>query len=461
MMGSYKKNRKRFGKRYSWRECQIRTKSRHLKGRIFRHVSFFCGIPIFLTLLFYQGTGGDSYPHGVAGKPVALTYAAADNIRPIEKSDVQQMLNGERFVNLEKKSLDVYYLGKPYHIDTSLDIPLQQYLQGKLNRTTSRYIGIVVMDPADGRILSMIGYDKNNSQRNPCLNNEYPAASIFKIITAAAAIETNGLEADSPLFYNGRKHTLYRSQLKDRKNRWTRKISLQDSFAQSINPVFGKFGARDLGKSVLEKYAAAFGFNRKIDFELPMTPSVVTISDEPYRWAEIASGFNRMTTLSPLHGALIAATVLNEGKLIEPTIIEKVIDGDGRTIYRGHSETLSQAITPGASEIVHQLMRATVRSGTSRESFRGYRKDRVLSKLIIGGKTGSISNKTQDARFDWFVGFAEEKDGPKKLAVSVVVAHEKYIGIRAGRYARMAIRHHFRDYFSKQVATSKKTPKSS
>jgi len=461
MIGSYKKNRKRFGKRYSWQAHQIRTNRRSLKGRILRQVSIFCGIPIFLTLLFYQGTGGDSYPHGVAGKPGNRTYAAADNIRPIEKSDVQQMLNGVRLVNLEKKSLDVYYLGKPYHIDTSLDIALQQYLQRKLNRATSRYIGIVVMDPVDGRILSMIGYDKENSQRNPCLNNEYPAASIFKIITAAAAIETNGLEADSPLFYNGRKHTLYRSQLKDRKNRWTRKITLRDSFAQSINPVFGKIGARDLGKSVLEKYAAAFGFNRKIDFELPMTPSVVTISDEPYRWAEIASGFNRMTTLSPLHGALIAATVLNEGKLIEPTIIEKVIDGDGRTIYRGHAESLNQAITPGASEVVHQLMRATVQSGTSRKAFKGYRRDRVLSKLIIGGKTGSINNKTQDARFDWFVGFAEEKDGPKKLAVAAVVAHEKYIGIRAGRYARMAIRHYFRDYFSKQVATSKKTPKSS
>ena len=57
-------------------------------------MSIFCGIPIFLTLLFYHGTGGDSYPHGVAGKPDALTYAPAGKIRPIDKSDVQQMLNG-------------------------------------------------------------------------------------------------------------------------------------------------------------------------------------------------------------------------------------------------------------------------------------------------------------------------------------------------------------------------------
>jgi beta-lactamase class D len=106
-------------------------------------------------------------------------------------------------------------------------------------------------------------------------------------------------------------------------------------------------------------------------------------------------------------------------------------------------------------------MRATVRSGTSRKAFKGYRRDRVLSKLIIGGKTGSINNKTQDARFDWFVGFAEEKDGPEKLVVAAVVAHEKYIGTRSSRYARMAIRRHFRDYFLKQAAVSKKASKSS
>jgi len=412
-------------------------------------------LPAVFTFLCYQFTGGDIKPHGKAEKPAGdLTVASVNNTPSIDKAHIQQMLSGMHLVNMQKKSLEVHYLGESYRIETSLDVPLQQYMLTKLKRSTSRYIGIVAMDSTTGRILSMVGYDKNDDVNNPCLDNRFPAASVFKIITAAAAIETTGLDADSQMTYNGNKYTLYRSQLKDRKNRWTRKISLQDSFAQSVNPVFGKLGARELGKSILEKYAEAFGFNRKITFELPISPSVVTISNEPYRCAEIASGFNRLTTLSPVHGAIIAAIMLNHGRLIEPTIVEKVVDGHGRTVYRGRSETLNQAITPEASEVVHQLMRATVRSGTSRKAFRGYRRDRVLSKLIIGGKTGSINNKAQDARIDWFVGFGEEKDGPKKIAVAVVVAHEKYIGIRAGRYARMAIRYYFRNYFSRQVATS-------
>ena len=75
---------------------------------------------------------------------------------------------------------------------------------------------------------------------------------------------------------------------------------------------------------------------------------------------------------------------------------------------------------------------------------------RCLSRLTLGGKTGSIYNRAHDARFDWFVGFATEKKGSEKIVVAVMVAHEDYIGIRAGQYARMAIEHYFKDYFAKK-----------
>jgi cell division protein FtsI/penicillin-binding protein 2 len=379
----------------------------------------------------------------------------------IDRLEVQKLLADKRLVNLEETSFDAIFHGLPVRVDTSLDVSLQQYLQKKLKRSTSRYIGIVIMDATSGDIVSMVGYDKTDPRSNPCIDNRFPAASIFKIITAAAAVEACGFNPDSTFTFNGRKHTLYKSQLKDRRNRYTHKITLRDSFAQSINPVFGKIGARSLGKLNLEKYAEAFGFNRNIDFEIPVTPSRVTLSDEPYRLAEIASGFNRETTISPLHGVLLAAAVLNQGKLIAPTIIEKVTDEHGHVIYRSDLTTINQAVTPKATEILSDLMQATVRSGTSRKAFKGYRRDRILSKLIIGGKTGSISSKTHDARYDWFVGFAEEKQGFVKLAISVVVAHEKYIGTRAGQYARMGIRHYFKNHYSKQNTASDIARKSS
>ncbi|MDL1961273.1 MAG: PbpA, partial [Deltaproteobacteria bacterium] len=292
---------------------------------------------------------------------------------------------------------------------------------------------------------------KTNRYNNPCVDNRFPAASIFKIVTAAAAIERCNFNPGSTLKYNGRKHTLYKSQLKDRTNRYTNRITFRDSFAQSVNPVFGKIGALYLGKTVLENYAEAFGFNQNIDFEIPVAPSSIYLSDEPYQWAEVASGFNHKTTLSPIHGALITSAILNQGRLIEPTIVNQITNETGQVIYHSHLITLNQAITPKASNVVNNLMKATIKSGTCRKTFRNYRKDQILSKLNIGGKSGSIDNKAHDARYDWFVGFAEEKDGPKKFVISVIVAHEKYIGTRANQYARMAMKQYFRNYFAKKA----------
>ncbi len=131
--------------------------------------------------------------------------------------------------------------------------------------------------------------------------------------------------------FNGYKHTLYKSQLKERSNRYTNKISFKDSFAQSVNPVFGKIGVLYLGKPQLEAYGVAFGFNRRFGFEIPCAPSRLTIDDDPYHWAEIASGFNNQTTLSPLHGAILAAVPLNQGRLVEPTIVDRIVDKNGKS----------------------------------------------------------------------------------------------------------------------------------
>ncbi len=368
--------------------------------------------------------------------------------RFIGKKEVQVLLDGQSLVNLNKEIFNFNANGTQFQVDTSLDVSLQTFLLKHLNLSTSRYIGIVGMDPTTGRILSMVGFDKTDPSNDPCVDNRFPAASIFKIVTAAAAIEECGLNLNSKLTFNGRRHTLYKSQLKDRINKYTNQITFKESFALSVNPVFGKIGAHYLGKTILEDYALAFGFNRDIDFEIEVAPSQISFSDDPYQWAEIACGFNRQTKISPLHGALITAAILNQGQMVAPTIVDQIHDANGRILYRSHPMTINQAITPQASKIVNNLMKTTIQSGTCQSVFRGSNKDPTLSKLNIGGKSGSINNKSHDARYDWFVGFAEEKQGTAKIVVSAVVAHEKYIGTRASQYARMAMKHYFRNYFA-------------
>ena len=367
-----------------------------------------------------------------------------------DKQRARSLLDPGMLVNLQEADFALEAGEQRLKVETSLNPDLQRYMLKKMDRVNSRFIGIVAAEPASGRIILLSGFNKENAGHDPCLDNQFPAASIFKIVSAAAAVEQCGLTSDSEMRFNGYAHTLYKRQLKDVDNRYTNHITLRDSFAKSINPVFGKIGTLYLDKSQLQQYARQFAFNRNIDFEIAFPPSRFSIDDAPYNWAEIASGFNNTTTLSPLHGVLVAAAVVNNGKIVEPTVITRIADASGETLYRGAPKPMIQAIKPSTSAVLNDMMQATVRKGTARKIFRGYRKDRILSQLRIGGKTGSIFNRKHDLRFDWFVGFAEEIKGEKKLAVSVVVAHEEYIGIRAGQYARMVIRKHFLDYFSKR-----------
>lgn len=361
----------------------------------------------------------------------------------INRDEMRQMLDIKAFSNLRDRQLELTSGGRLVKVETTLDTGLQNYLLQAIDRINSRYVGIVVIEASSGRVLALAGYDRTDPTSNPCLRSQYPAASIFKIVTAATAVDQCGFGADSPMHYSGPKHTLYKRQLTDRVDRYTTTIPLRAAFAESINPVFGKLGELRLRRPLLEKAAATFGFNQSLDFELPIPPSRFQINDEPYNWAEVASGFNLETTLSPLHGAMLVSSVLNGGRMVTPTIIEAIRDDQGKTVYERPNPEFTRVMTPRAAAALGQMMETTIASGTARKSFRHYRQDNVLSRLQLGGKTGSIDNASHDVRFDWFVGFAKESQGEKQIAVAVMVGHERFIGIRAGEYARKALTYYF------------------
>ncbi|CAN2039914.1 Penicillin-binding protein transpeptidase domain-containing protein [Candidatus Magnetomoraceae bacterium gMMP-15] len=361
------------------------------------------------------------------------------------KQDVRFLLSGKTLLNTTQHNFNIKNKGQNLNIETSLDTSLQRYMLKKISQSYIKDMGFVAIEPSTGRVISMVGFDKTGSSENPCTQKRFPAASIFKIITAAAAIEICGLNDRSELSYNGKKYTLYRNQLNEKHTKYTNKITLADSFAQSINPVFGKLGALYLGKSVLQEYATGFGFNKEINFELNISKSVLSISDNPFNQAEVASGFNRKTLISPLHGALLACAILNNGQMPEPTIIDKITSEDGRLFYKNNFRSVNQAVSSKTCVTIKKLMNTTIKSGTCRKTFKGYNQDKILSDLSIGGKTGSINSRIyENVRYEWFVGFAEEKKGAKQIALAVFVAHDQYIGTRASHYARVAIRQYFK-----------------
>jgi penicillin-binding protein A len=444
-----------------WRAYQERLRRQHLPSRrvrLDRGGPWVVGVVLILVVMgswwvLAAGINQETAPAPVAdSEPLQQAEAARELI---EKADVHILLGQTRLVNLETQPVNVDFDGRAYQLSTSLDLGLQQYLLKRMDRVNSRYIGIVAMAPDTGRLVAMAGFNKLDPHRDPCLMADYPAASLFKIVTAAAAVEEKGYTAGSRFKFNGYKHTLYKRQLTNKTNRYTNSISLKDSFAQSVNPVFGKIGALILKGQALETYGDAFAFNRTVPFELPWPTSRLAVKDDAYHRAEIASGFNRQTTISPLHGAVIVSAVINGGKPVEPTLVDRILDDAGDPVYQAEPRFLPSAVSPKTADVLDQLMVATVVSGTAKKVFRGHRRSKVLSRLRLGGKTGSIYNRAHDARFDWFVGFATEKKGSEKLVVSVMVAHEEYIGTRAGQYARMAIEHYFKDYFARKALADK------
>ena len=392
------------------------------------------------------------------GEPAAAAKPAEP--AQLTKAEVAPMINP---VELSRSDKNIFFVDTPensYKVTTSIDIYLQEYLLAvlgrlkKQNRGKPQRIAFVVMEADTGKIIAMTGFDLGNSDTNPCMAADYPAASIFKIITASAAVEKLGYKPGTPLFFNGSKYTLYKRQLRDVKNKYTSRITFSSAFAESINPVFGKLGKNRLGREALDAYARAFGFNEQINSELPVFTGNFKTTESEYHLAELGCGFNTDTTISPVFGAMLTSAIINSGRLMAPSIVEHVTDADGKVIYKNKKATYKTPINPETASTMVALMEKTVTRGTARKSFRGFTRDKILSQLVIGGKTGSLYNREHTVKYDWFTGFGKEKKTSRKIALSIVVGHRKYIGTRASTYAKMILKEYFKTRRSLQAGNT-------
>ncbi len=336
-------------------------------------------------------------------------------------------------------------------IETSIIPELQAYLLKKVDGNVSPLVVICCLDPLSGRVLAMAESDKEGRGLRLTTELVVPAASIFKIVTAAGAMEKCGFRPGASFCYNGRKHTLYKSQLKDKRNRWTQTVTLEEAFAESINPVFGKIGVNCLKRRGLLELAARFGWDRDIPFEWHVERSVIEIDDDPYNWAEVASGFNKRTRISVLHGALMMAAVVNDGVMMRPSFIDKISNEKDGILYQSSFGPFLKPVSSTTAKGLQEMMKRTITNGTARRAFYGWRRDRILKDLEIGGKTGTIDSPDNEYRYDWFCGFARQKLGSRTLVVSALVVHHEVLGFKAAKLAKMAIRKYFEIIKSKEA----------
>ncbi len=152
------------------------------------------------------------------------------------------------------------------------------------------------------------------------------------------------------------------------------------------------------------------------------------VTESDYHLAELGCGFNRQTRISPMFGAVMVTAVLNQGHILLPRMLDRVELPDGTRVYTGKKQVYTTPIRPRTAADMVKLMETTISRGTARKAFRGHSRDKVLSKLSIGGKTGSLYSTDRTVKYDWFVGFGKEKKTGRSLVVSVMVGHRKYIG---------------------------------
>jgi penicillin-binding protein A len=314
----------------------------------------------------------------------------------------------------------------------------QAFIKRLIESYKPDYGAFVALDAESGEILSMVSYTKGQKEGwgNLALRSTFPAASIFKVITAAAAVDRAMMTPDTVIPFSGASHTLYRRQVFDQKlNRWTRYITLKEAFGKSINTVFAKVGLQYLDPEILLEYARRFKFSTHIPGDVPVeTSRFVLPSDNNWKMAEVASGFNRESTLSPLHGAMIAAAIVNDGEMMVPHLVNRIYDREGGVLYEANPELDSKVIDPGSAKKLRAMMNETVKNGTSRRMFRDLMRMPAFEGVEFGGKTGSLMGTNPEGKTDWFVGYA--KTPTRKIAVAAITVHKQFWTVRSGYLAR-------------------------
>ncbi|HEX8930430.1 MAG TPA: penicillin-binding protein 2 [Actinomycetota bacterium] len=311
---------------------------------------------------------------------------------------------------------------------------------------------VVALDPATGKVLAMTTFPRydpndlsshdtdkvrrawnqlNKDSDEPLLNRAagelYPPGSTFKIITAAAALES-GLNPDSAR-PNERTYTPPQTSRAIEnfggENCFGGKdpLILTEALEVSCNTWFAHLGV-DLGVKRLADEAEKFGLNAKSPFQLPgaAESQIPTSMDKP-SLAQSAIG-QRDVRVSPLQMASVIATVANGGQRMAPYVVDRVLSPDGtKTVKRFEPKSLGQAIPGDVADQLHQMLEQVVNGpeGTGAAA--------RIEGLDVYGKTGTAQHGSGEPPHAWFVGATSK--GGKSIAVAAIVEDGGELGSEA------------------------------
>lgn len=328
-------------------------------------------------------------------------------------------------------------------VELTLDPEVQKVAMSALDGVSG---AIVALDPKTGKVLAMASnpsYDPNALSGNddaqiiktykeleadpgkPLINRTingdlYHPGSTFKLIDAAAALETGNYTPDST-FANPAAFQLPQSDAVMMNASRTKcgpgeKVTMRQALVFSCNIPFAEL-AIELNRQTVTKMAKAFGFGSGTDIPLTVTPSEfpVVVDDAQLALASIGQLDVRAT---PLQIAMVSAAIANNGTMMKPQLVQSVVAPNLSTQSGFASEILGTPISEATAQTLNSMMQSVVADpgGTAAKA--------AIPGVAVGGKTGTAENGKDESGNDkpftlWFTGFAPAND--PKVAIAVVI----------------------------------------
>lgn len=309
---------------------------------------------------------------------------------------------------------------------TTLDYDVQE---AAYNALGDRRGAVVVLEVETGKIIAMVSKPDFNPNKiaanwddivadddtaallNRASQGLYAPGSTFKIVTSLEYLQEEGLEADysheceGELTANGTTIHCYNNNVHGKEN-------LDDAFADSCNTAFSKIGL-ELNVVKWQSLCSKLLFNKELPTRIDYNQSRFSLTEGEEEGKVMQTAIGQGDTLvTPLHMAMIAAAIANDGELMESYVIDSIVRDNGTTVKSYGSSSYGSIMSEKEAQVLQTMMEQVVEDGTgSKLAGQSYN---------AAGKTGSAEYDSEGNSHGWFVGYGS-KESYNDIAIAVIV----------------------------------------
>ena len=306
---------------------------------------------------------------------------------------------------------------------------------------------VIVMEPDTGKILAMVSKpdfnpnnidevweeaNSGNSTSSVLLNRAtqglYPPGSTFKILTTLAFMRQNPKKYEKYNYDCSLEEQIFNGVTVHCFGRKTHgEEDLSDALANSCNQAYADIGINldvDEWKDMLERFL----YNKSLPYTDASATSKFYLDGKSDKGYIPQTAFGQGDTLiTPLHNAMIVATIANGGLMMKPYLIDRIENYKGTKIKKFSPSSYDTLMTSDEVDVLTEYMRKVVTEGTAADYFAG-------ASYKAAGKTGTAEYDNGNHDYSWFVGFSNVEN--PDVVVSVIVEQSDVNGIKATAVAR-------------------------